>query len=171
MALWVAPWLCSCVLLPNQEKQSKHSPPHSRRTRGVAASCPCVSFLSLLLPAPRLRPVPCGCANRSWMTPLRTICTWVRCEPFAFCHPHSGSSACQSLGVLARHLPPRVVSPFPLHPGCSGNPTEGCPPDAKLLVERVLSGTFFIWMSCSFVYRYLLSTCYMLGIVLASSSV
>lgn len=62
---------------------------------------PCSCLFSLFLsPAPHLRPVPCGCANRSWMTPMRTICTWVR-EPLPSATLDRAATPAQSPGVLS----------------------------------------------------------------------
>ena len=62
---------------------------------------PCSCLLSLFLsPASHLRPVPCGCANRSWMTPMRTICTWVR-EPLPSATLAHAATPAQSPGELS----------------------------------------------------------------------
>lgn len=59
----------------------KHSPPVSKRGHVDAASCLLIPFfLSSSLCSLPPACLSHGCANRSWMTPLRTICTWVRVE-------------------------------------------------------------------------------------------
>jgi hypothetical protein len=71
---------------------------------------PCSCLFSLFLsPASHLRPVPRGCANRSWMTPMRTICTWVR-EPLPSATLAHAATPAQSPGELSIR-PLRLASP------------------------------------------------------------
>lgn len=84
---------------------------------------PCSYHFPLFLsPALCFRPVPCGCANRSWMTPTRTICTWVR-EPLPSTAPAQAVAPAKAQGSSRATPAPGIshqgqtASPFPLRLG------------------------------------------------------
>ena len=87
------------------KNSGKHSPPVGKCSHVDAASSLLMSFLSL--------PLPCfsspACANRSWMTPMRTICTWVR-EPLPSATLAHAATPAQSPGELSIR-PLRLASP------------------------------------------------------------
>lgn len=68
---------------------------------------PLRSHLFSLSPPPCscFRPVPCGRANRSWMTPTRTICTWVRLQPWPSATPARAAVPAKAR-VSSRGSPP-----------------------------------------------------------------